>query len=106
MVRRLSDESFTDHVQQMGSYLHGKLEQLVAQFPSLCTAVRGMGLIQGVVLSIPPRTVVEACFAKGLLVLSAGSDVLRFVPPLVVETVEIDTAVATVREVLETLQAE
>lgn len=104
MVKRLSDPSFTGHVQEMGAYLHQKLEQLVAKFPTLCSATRGMGLIRGLVLTIAPRTVVDACFAKGLLVLSAGSDVLRFVPPLVVGKEDIDAAIATVDEVLATLQ--
>ncbi len=104
MVKRLSDASFTDHVQEMGGYLHGKLEGLASQFPTLCSAVRGMGLIQGLVLTIPPRTVVDACFAKGLLVLSAGSDVLRFVPPLVVGRAEVDAAIAIVQAVLADLQ--
>ena len=63
-----------------------------------------MGLIQGLVLTIPPRTVVDACFAKGLLVLSAGSDVLRFVPPLVVGRAEVDAAIAIVQAVLADLQ--
>jgi len=104
MVSRLSDASFCDHVTEMGAYLHQNLEALVAAHPDLCTTTRGMGLIQGVVLSVPPRTVVDGCFAKGLLVLSAGANVLRFVPPLVVGRAEIDSALAIVDEVLAQLQ--
>lgn len=104
MVSRLGDESFNEHVRDMGAYLHQKLEALVAKYPTLCAATRGLGLIQGIVLTITPRTVVDACFAKGLLVLSAGSNVLRFVPPLVVGRAEIDAALSIVDEVLEELQ--
>ena len=104
MVSRLSDASFCDHVTEMGAYLHQNLEALVAAHPDLCTTTRGMGLIQGVVLSVPPRTVVDGCFSKGLLVLSAGANVLRFVPPLVVGRAEIDSALAIVDEVLAQLQ--
>ncbi len=104
MVRRLEDPSFCAHVQAMGIYLREKLSQLVDCYPDLCRSVRGMGLMNGLVLTVPPRQVVDACFAKGLLVASAGSDVLRFVPPLVVEKQDIDTALASVDEALATLE--
>lgn len=56
MVRRLSDPSFTSHVQEMGGeYLRAKLELLVARYPELCVSVRGgKGLINGLVLTVPP----------------------------------------------------
>ncbi|WP_320122308.1 aspartate aminotransferase family protein [uncultured Sphaerochaeta sp.] len=103
MVRRLSDPAFTSHVQEMGEYLREKLSQLVVRYPDLCVSVRGKGLINGLVLTVPPRQVVDACFAKGVLVASAGSDVLRFVPPLVVEEKDIDAALSVVDEALATL---
>ncbi|WP_321301999.1 aspartate aminotransferase family protein [uncultured Sphaerochaeta sp.] len=103
MVRRLSDPAFTSHVQEMGEYLREKLSQLVVRYPDLCVSVRGKGLINGLVLTVPPRQVVDACFAKGVLVASAGSDVLRFVPPLVVEKKDIDAALSVVDEALATL---
>jgi acetylornithine/succinyldiaminopimelate/putrescine aminotransferase len=103
MVKRLNNPAFCAHVQEMGEYLRAKLEQLVVRYPDLCIAVRGKGLINGLVLTVPPRQVVDACFAKGVLVASAGSDVLRFVPPLVVEKKDIDAVLAVVDEVLATL---
>lgn len=103
MVRRISDPDFTSHVQEMGEYLREKLAQLVVRYPDLCVAVRGNGLINGLVLTVPPRQVVDACFAKGVLVASAGSDVLRFVPPLVVGKKDIDAALSVVDEALATL---
>lgn len=103
MVRRLMDSEFTDHVQQMGSYLREKLVQLASHYPSLCGEVRGLGLINGMVLTIPPRKVVDACFERGLLVASAGYDVLRFVPPLVVQEKDIDKALSFVEQALASL---
>lgn len=103
MVRRLMDPEFTDHVQQMGSYLREKLVQLALRYPTLCGEVRGMGLINGMVLTIPPRKVVDACFEHGLLVASAGYDVLRFVPPLVVQQSDIDKALSIVEQALASL---
>lgn len=103
MTHRLSETGLCNEVSEKGAYLRSKLGQLVTKYPDTCKAVRGFGLMNGMVLSTPPREVVEACFAKGLLVLSAGSDVLRFVPPLVISKEEIDVAVTIVDEVLATL---
>ncbi|MPM63094.1 Acetylornithine aminotransferase [bioreactor metagenome] len=103
MTRRLSDPAFLAHVEEMGIYLRSELEKLVTDFPTLCTSVRGMGLINGLVLNITPRTVVDACFAQGLLVASAGYDVLRFVPPLVVQKQDIDLALGIVKKALASL---
>ena len=59
--------------------------------------VRGMGLIVGVQMTKPAGTVVGACRAKGLLVLTAGAgDVMRILPPLVVTEEEIQQAVAII----------
>lgn len=103
MVHRLGDTNLCDEVEEKGVYLRAKLEELKTKYPTLCTAVRGFGLMNGIALTIPPRRVVDACFAKGLLVLSAGSDVLRFVPPLVISKDEIKKAMAIVDEALATL---
>ena len=103
MTHRLSETGLCNELSEKGAYLRSKLGQLVTKYPDTCKAVRGFGLMNGMVLSTPPREVVEACFAKGLLVLSAGSDVLRFVPPLVISKDEIDVAVTIVDEVLATL---
>jgi predicted acetylornithine/succinylornithine family transaminase len=103
MLARLEGTGLCAHVEQMGVYLRSQLEKLVAKYPSICLSVRGKGLIDGLVLSIPPRKVVDACFERGLLVLSAGYDVLRFVPPLVVGKPEIDKAMAIIDATLATL---
>lgn len=103
MTHRLSKTNLCKEVTENGAYLRAKLEEIQKKYPSLCTAVRGFGLMNGLALTIPPRQVVEACFAKGLLVLSAGSDVLRFVPPLVISKDEIEKALAIVDEVFAAL---
>ncbi|AEV29582.1 acetylornithine/succinylornithine aminotransferase [Sphaerochaeta pleomorpha str. Grapes] len=96
MIGRLQETDLCSHVEKMGAYLRSELEKLVIKYPTLCLSVRGRGLLDGLVLSIPPRKVVDACFEQGLLVLGAGYDVLRFVPPLVVEKGDIDKAMAIV----------
>lgn len=54
---------------------------MAEQFPQLVQEVRGWGLIQGLVLRIPAAEVVRAALEQGLLLVPAGSQVVRFVPP-------------------------
>ena len=63
-------------------------------------AVRGRGLLIGAELDRPVGPVVDACREQGLLVLSAGPDVLRLTPPLVVSSAEVDQALAILEGVL------
>ena len=93
-------EALSAEVDAKGRYFKGKLEELKARHPDRVVDVRGLGFMQGLDLSVSVRTVVEKCMSKGLLVTCAGYTVLRFVPPLVASTADIDKAVAIVDEVL------
>ncbi len=100
MCDTLQEKAFLSRVEAMGRYLRMKLEELKVQFPNLITAVRGVGLINGIALTIPPKEVVAKCFEKKLLLASAGSNVVRFVPPLIITEKEIDAAVKILQESL------
>ncbi|HPK64781.1 MAG TPA: aspartate aminotransferase family protein [Sphaerochaeta sp.] len=100
MCDTLQEKAFLSRVEAMGNYLRMKLEELKVQFPNLITAVRGVGLINGIALTIPPKEVVAKCFEKKLLLASAGSNVVRFVPPLIITEKEIDAAVKILQESL------
>ncbi|MEN6476622.1 MAG: aminotransferase class III-fold pyridoxal phosphate-dependent enzyme, partial [Rectinema sp.] len=63
--------------------------------------VRGMGLMIGIAVSVPPGDIVAACRERGLLVLTAGDDTVRLLPPLVITEPEIDSGLAILRKVLE-----
>lgn len=81
------------HVQQITPYFEEKLDELVAKYDFL-TARRGKGFMQGLVVSgRPVGEIVKKALENGLIVLSAGSDVLRLVPPLVIEKTDIDEMV-------------
>lgn len=77
------------HVKEVAPYLEKKLDELVAKFDCL-TARRGMGLMQGVECSLPVGKVSAEALNQGLIVITAGSNVLRFVPPLVIEKSDVD----------------
>lgn len=86
-----------ENVNAVAPYLEKKLDELVAKYDFL-TARRGMGLMQGVVSSLPVGKVAACALEHGLIVITAGSDVLRFVPPLVIEPKHVD-------EMIEKLEA-
>lgn len=77
------------HVKEISAYLEEKLDVLVDKYDCL-TQRRGVGLIQGVVTTKPVGVITSKALEEGLLIISAGSDVLRFVPPLVIEKEHVD----------------
>ena len=94
------------HVQERGAQLRHGLEELVMGFPKLCDAARGWGLIQGLVLregGLDSAQVAQACLQQKLLVVPAGPQVVRFVPPLTISGAEIDTALMRLRTALDGL---
>jgi len=103
VCRTLMAESLVWNAQQTGSYLRQGLSCLAEQFPQLVQEVRGWGLIQGLVMRIPAAEVVRAAMEQGLLLVPAGSQVVRFVPPLIVTPAEIDEALARLESALQEL---
>ena len=78
------------HVQELTSYLEEKLDKLVDKYP-VVAARRGKGFMQGLVITgTTVGSIVTKALENGLLVISAGSDVLRLVPPLVITKENID----------------
>ena len=86
-------EHILEHVQQITPYLEEKLDELVDKYPMIM-ARRGKGLMQGLVLEGKPvGEVVSRALEQGLIVISAGENVLRLVPPLVITEEDIDEMV-------------
>lgn len=82
-------EHIVEHVKEISVYLEQKLDELVQKHDCLLTR-RGMGLMQGVVTDRPLGEITGRALQEGLLIISAGSDVLRFVPPLIIEKEHVD----------------
>jgi len=83
---------FLTQVEQVGARFQAGLEALVRRHGDVFGAVRGHGLMQGLVCLVPNGEVQTACFNDGLLAVAAGDNVLRLVPPLIVSESEIDEA--------------
>lgn len=83
-------DKIAEHVRKLAPYLEEKLDALTEKYDCL-TARRGKGFMQGLVVSgRPVGEVVKKGLENGLIVISAGSDVLRLVPPLVIQKEHID----------------
>lgn len=83
---------FLDNVARHGARLRAGLDALVAQYGDVFSTARGQGLLQGLVCTVSNSEMQTACLAEGLLVIAAGENVVRLVPPLIVENAEIDEA--------------
>lgn len=78
-----------DNVNEVGTYLGEKLQTLVDKYDFI-TETRGLGLMRGLEFSVPVGDIVAKCIASGLLIISAGTNIIRFVPPLVITKENVD----------------
>src|ERR1044072_3207644 len=81
----VANEDFLAHVVRMGERLRGALEQMIPNHDHLFEGVRGMGLLLGIKMKTDRRAFVARLRARGLLTVAAGDNVVRVLPPLIVE---------------------
>jgi acetylornithine/N-succinyldiaminopimelate aminotransferase len=85
---------FLPHVEAIGNYLRQQLAGLLAEHPAVFEEVRGQGLLLGLKLRVPNTEFVAAARKQGLLVVGAGENVVRLVPPLIIEEAQVREAMA------------
>ena len=89
-----------DNVKETGDYLAQKLDELSARYDSIETR-RGIGLMQGLVFRRPVGGIIQAALDKGLILINAGPNIIRFVPPLVIGREHVDEMIAILQSCLE-----
>jgi 4-aminobutyrate aminotransferase len=109
----LLEEGLIENAARVGAYLLEKLRDLQKRF-DLMGDVRGKGLMIGIELVKDRKTkekaieekskIILACFEKGLLILGAGENVIRFSPPLIITRKQADTALTIFEEVLKKVE--
>ncbi len=92
----IEEEKLLDNVVRQGKYLRKKIETELSGFPFV-QSVRGMGLMLGIVLDFPASTILPLLRKKGLIALSAGENVLRLLPPFIINADQCDEAVAIIK---------
>ncbi|GAB6268995.1 MAG: acetylornithine transaminase [Smithella sp.] len=99
-VKTILQEGILEHCRKMGDYFLLQLKKL-QQKHKIIKDVRGTGLMLAAQLNIESSDIVNECLRRGLLIISAGSKTLRFVPPLIITTGDIDQAMGVLDEVME-----
>ena len=85
----------TEHVQKTAPYLEKKLDELVAKY-DFCVERRGRGFMQGIVCKGPVKGVIADAMDRGLILINAGANIIRVLPPLVITEKEIDEMIAII----------
>ena len=99
VLKSLLEDGWVDNCRRMGEYFKGRLEDLSKKH-HMIKDVRGLGLILGVELDRPGAPIVDACTERGFLINCIQDNVLRFIPPLIVEKKEIDPLLEALDEIL------
>jgi acetylornithine aminotransferase len=102
VFNHINRPEFLAQVQANSDYLHHKLSQAVASSP-LISEVRGKGLMWGLVSVPPAGDIVAEARQHGLIILIAGPNVVRLLPPLIIQQDEIDILVERLLKTLETI---
>lgn len=99
VIELFEKEHVLENVQKVGAYLAEKLDMLVEEYDKIETR-RGIGLMQGLVFKEPVGEIINRALEKGLVLINAGSNIIRFVPPLVITKQNVDEMIAILKQVI------
>jgi acetylornithine/N-succinyldiaminopimelate aminotransferase len=94
----VTEPAFLDHVVQMGERLRGALEQMIPNHDRLFEGVRGLGLMLGIKMKTDSRAFVTYLRDHGILTVAAGDNVMRVLPPLIIEEAHVTEFVSRLSE--------
>jgi acetylornithine/succinyldiaminopimelate/putrescine aminotransferase len=100
VLETLTATGFLENVRAVGGYFAARLQGLADKHPSAVKAVRGLGLMLGLELTAPGAPLVTALLQRGFVVNCTQENILRFLPPLIVTSDEIDALIAVLDELL------
>lgn len=100
VVSRLADPQLQKNVDDKSKVFRQRFEQMRERFPKLISEVRGKGLILGLQLTEDPTPIIKAARERGLLIITAGTNTLRFVPPLIISVEEIESGLNVLEEAM------
>jgi acetylornithine aminotransferase len=103
IVTRLSDKKLQNAVLIKEKLFREHFARIQKRFPEVVQEVRGRGLILGLQLSVDPTPIITAARERGLLIITCGTNTLRFVPPLVISEAEIAEGMAILEEAMATI---
>lgn len=93
VIELFEKENILENVNEVSEYLAGKLDELVLKYDFVETR-RGAGLMQGLVCNKPVGEYINRALEKGLILINAGTNIIRFVPPLIIKKEHVDEMIA------------
>jgi acetylornithine/N-succinyldiaminopimelate aminotransferase len=93
-ISMVLEPGFLEHVRDVGNYMRQQLAGLIAQHPGVFAELRGQGLMLGLKMVVPNTDFVAAARKHGLLIVGAGDNVVRLLPPLVITEDQVREAIA------------
>ena len=102
VFRQYEEKNLTEHVKEVGTYLYEKLEEVKASCPMIKDH-RGKGLMQGLEFDREIAPVINKALKNGVVLINAGTKIIRFLPPLVIEKEDVDAMIAVLKEAIKEL---
>ena len=99
VLKQFEERKILDNVKEVGDYLYKRLEEVKSEYDFI-TAHRGLGLMQGLVFDNDIKPAGEVCkraVDNGLLIITAGGNVIRFIPPLVISRDDVDKMISILK---------
>jgi acetylornithine/N-succinyldiaminopimelate aminotransferase len=100
------EPGFLEHVAKVANYMNQQLGALVAAHPGVFAGVRGQGLMLGLKMKVPNGDFINAARQAGVIVLPAGENVVRLLPPLTISETEVREGIGLMNEAASTLEAQ
>jgi acetylornithine/N-succinyldiaminopimelate aminotransferase len=98
-LKLFKERNIVQKAEEVGEYLAASLDKLVSE-KEIAVESRGVGLMRGLELSEPAAPYISKALEAGLILMSAGTHVIRFVPPLIIEKKHVDEMIAVLYEIL------
>ena len=99
VLKIFEEEKIPAHAAEVGAYLFDKLEEIRKEHADIVDH-RGIGLMQGLEFDHPVADIINKALSKGLILINAGTNIIRFLPPLVIEKEHVDEMITILKECL------
>jgi acetylornithine/N-succinyldiaminopimelate aminotransferase len=99
VFRQFEDKKVLENVRRVGAYLYEKLDEIAAAQADVVEH-RGVGLMQGLEFDHPVAEIINKALDKGLVLINAGTNIIRFLPPLVITEADVDAMLQILKECL------
>ena len=99
VLKIYDEEKIVEHVKVVGQYLWDKLENLKTKYDCIVDH-RGLGLIQGLEFKNNPKEIVNKALENGLVLIAAGNNTIRFVPPLIICKADVDNMIKVLSSIM------